>query len=470
MFSKLPKLIIFSILAFSLIFSPLSVSAFQFKIFYTPQVSQKTRTYTTAGLKTWTAPADVTAVMVELWGGGSNGDGAYQGYGGHGGAYAKKNSYTVTPGSNYTVYVGAAGQDSYFVNTATVKAQGGNNGGLDSGSVGDTKYSGGVGGQNMAGGGGGGGGAGSGGAGGFGQDGGNSYTCSDSGGSGGLAGIGANPGGDGGWGADDGGIAEAGHQPGGGGGGGSDAGCSTATAASGAPGQAILTYTSAYTTEVLTTPGSNTWTAPTGVTSVQVELWGAGGGGGSGDVSAGAGAGGGAYSKGTVTVTPGTGYTVLVGNGGGSDTNGEDSSFNTSSVVAKGGIAGGSDGGDGGAGGQSSSGTGNVKYSGGSGINGSGANGGGGGGAAGINADGGNGSGSSGGTAGSDGGAGGNGGGSGQDGYNASVPGGGGGGGGRDGGGGGGAGGNGGTGQAILTYTAQAAPVFKFFPGVKLFK
>jgi len=69
---------------------------------------------------------------------------------------------------------------------------------------------------------------------------------------------------------------------------------------------------------------SSTWTAPAGVTSVNVAMVGGGGGGGyamqsttSGSTSnAGGGGGGGGVVRGTVSVTPGTTYTVTVGAGG----------------------------------------------------------------------------------------------------------------------------------------------------------
>jgi hypothetical protein len=74
------------------------------------------------------------------------------GNGGGGGAYSKLNTYAVTPGNNYTCYVGAggvttgqAGVDSYFVDVATCLAKGGTNptGGAKASCVGDVKYSGG---------------------------------------------------------------------------------------------------------------------------------------------------------------------------------------------------------------------------------------------------------------------------------------------------------------------------------------
>lgn len=117
---------------------------------------------------------------------------------------------------------------------------------------------------------------------------------------------------------------------------------------------------------------SGTWTAPTGVTSVSVEVW--GGGGGSGYHNGGGG-GGGAYSKvNALAVTPGNNYTVTVGAGGGESQDGGDSWFSSSgTVMAKGGGYGycgffcDKNNGVGGAGGQSSLGVGDIKYSGGDG-------------------------------------------------------------------------------------------------------
>ena len=56
--------------------------------------------------------------------------------------------------------------------------------------------------------------------------------------------------------------------------------------------------------------GSGNWTIPTGVTSIQIDLWGGGGGGGGGgDAGSGQGASGGAAGgycqKASLTVTPG---------------------------------------------------------------------------------------------------------------------------------------------------------------------
>jgi len=52
----------------------------------------------------WTAPADVTRVMVEMWGAGGGGDSV----GGGGGAYSRS-IISVTPGSVYTIMVGGGG-------------------------------------------------------------------------------------------------------------------------------------------------------------------------------------------------------------------------------------------------------------------------------------------------------------------------------------------------------------------------
>lgn len=221
-------------------------------------------------------------------------------------------------------------------------------------------------------------------------------------------------------------------------------------------------------TTTYTADGTYTWTCPEGVTSVQVECWGAGGGGGRGGIYAGQGGdggGGGAYSKkNSVTVVPGTGYTVVVGNGGFSDTAGGDTYFkNTSTVLAKGGQNGQQEPGDGillSQGGQASEGVGDVKYSGGDGGGDAKNAGGGGGSSAGTAADGNDGSvptvdevGGNGGSAPSGGGAGGKGGNYDDTGSAGGLPGGGGGGGGR------GAtdrqnGGQGRDGQVILTYYA----------------
>ncbi|MEK7499832.1 MAG: glycine-rich domain-containing protein, partial [Patescibacteria group bacterium] len=73
------------------------------------------------------------------------------------------------------------------------------------------------------------------------------------------------------------------------------------------------------TVETFVTPGLDTWTVPSGVTSVTVQVWGGGAGGGG---TLGGGGGGGAYSTSTVAVTPAEDIDITVGSGGIDDTNG----------------------------------------------------------------------------------------------------------------------------------------------------
>jgi len=99
---------------------------------------------------------------------------------------------------------------------------------------------------------------------------------------------------------------------------------------------------------VLLGPASTTWTAPAGVTSVDVICVGAGGGGGGSDVSgqpAGGGGGGEYAEEPAYTVVPGNTYNIVIGAGGAggqaaSDNNGGDggnTSFDGTGVVAHGG-------------------------------------------------------------------------------------------------------------------------------------
>ncbi|MGO8764398.1 MAG: glycine-rich domain-containing protein [Limisphaerales bacterium] len=88
---------------------------------------------------------------------------------------------------------------------------------------------------------------------------------------------------------------------------------------------------------------SGTFIVPTGVTKIEVEVWGGGGGGGNGYINngtnySGGGGGSGGYDLGVFTVTPGTSYPVTVGSGGNANQSGGSSSFSTMS--ASGGAAG----------------------------------------------------------------------------------------------------------------------------------
>ena len=146
----------------------------------------------------------------------------------------------------------------------------------------------------------------------------------------------------------------------------------------GSGGPFVGPYVIAATTVPFTTPGSTTWTAPAGVTSVTVETRGGGGaGGGSNSAANGAGGGGGgAYARSVIAVTPGNTYTVVVGAQGAAGTGaggaGGDSYFiDTSTVMAKGGSGGavptaGAPG-AGGAGGTTGASVGTTKFSGGAG-------------------------------------------------------------------------------------------------------
>jgi hypothetical protein len=162
---------------------------------------------------------------------------------------------------------------------------------------------------------------------------------------------------------------------------------------------------------VVTFSTSGIWTCPAGVTSIQVESWGAGGAGGGAFAAnnRGGGGGGGAYTIATVSVIPTIGYSVTVGVGPAGTASavgnpGGPSSFNTVSAIANGGAGGGI--GATGAGGGGGTGT----YNGGNGATGATAGSGGGGGGAGSGGVGGTGAVTGGGTAGAiDGGAGANG-------------------------------------------------------------
>ena len=127
-------------------------------------------------------------------------------------------------------------------------------------------------------------------------------------------------------------------------------------------------------TRIFSSPGTYTWTAPTGVTSVQAEAWGPGGNGANGAYFwplyiSGGGGGGGAYAKkSSVSVTPGQQYSIVVG-AAGSTTK---TSFAGTTVAAdyggNGALAlGPTYPGIGGPGGQAANSTGDVKQSGGSG-------------------------------------------------------------------------------------------------------
>jgi len=215
----------------------------------------------------------------------------------------------------------------------------------------------------------------------------------------------------------------------------------------------------------VTYTSSGTWTCPSGVTTADVQCWGAGGNGAAGQATShgGGGGGGGAYAENTsVPVTPGNVYSFTIGTGGSSTSTTFTGDSSTAVTAAHGVNASGSADGAGGAAGSApvawkggDGGTGNT------GSQGGGGGGGGSGGATGAGGNGGAGGTTSGGTAGTAGAGGGAAGGTGGSatptaGGAGSAPGGGGAGGGASLGSGGGAG-SGAAGQITLTYTASTS-------------
>ncbi|MGQ1946924.1 glycine-rich domain-containing protein [Geofilum sp. OHC36d9] len=145
----------------------------------------------------------------------------------------------------------------------------------------------------------------------------------------------------------------------------------------------------AQTDEVVTKSSSGNFTVPDGVTTITVEVWGAGGGGGGSSYNryGGSGGGGGGYTKGILTVTPGATINYTVGDGGSAGArngrDGGDGGFSVfGSLTATGGGGGGGNRGTAGVGGSGSGG--NINNSGDSGdtggnwsgVGGAGANGG----------------------------------------------------------------------------------------------
>ena len=377
--------------------------------------------YGTPGTYSWIAPTGVSSVSVVVVGGGASGGFSTGGSSvpGPGGGLAYKNNIAVTAGTSYTVVVAqggralysprneAGGTSSFTAGFGTVSATGGSgsSGGVASG----TRDGGGNGGQAS--------GYGGGGAGGYSGNGGNGCGSSGSGGGGGgggniscyvgrggggvgVYGQGTNGTGNGGGGS--GGLSTttgAGAAYGGGGGGNRVGVCSPSPGGSGAvrivspgntrqfPSTSVGAPSGASGSASFGYPGTYTWVAPAGVTSVSVVAVGGGGGGGinrccCGFKCAGGGSGGGLGYKNNYAVTPGTSYSVVVGAGGkggvgsvNSATNGADSFFVSTAVVRGGGglrspLAGtggsftGDGGGNGGAGGQNRGGGGAGGYSG----------------------------------------------------------------------------------------------------------
>lgn len=90
--------------------------------------------FLTPGTYSWVAPSGVTSVSAVAVGGGGAGHNSWANAAGAGAGLGWKNSIAVTPGSSYTVVVGAggvknggAGGNSYFISLATVSGYGGGN-------------------------------------------------------------------------------------------------------------------------------------------------------------------------------------------------------------------------------------------------------------------------------------------------------------------------------------------------------
>lgn len=105
-------------------------------------------------------------------------------------------------------------------------------------------------------------------------------------------------------------------------------------------GGTLKVYSSTTTTVTFSTAGTSTWTAPAGVTSAKVEVWGAGAGGGGGNsTEAGEGGGGGEYAQEpSYPITAGNVYTVQVGQGGPGGFTGQRGQSGTDSLFDNGGV------------------------------------------------------------------------------------------------------------------------------------
>ncbi|MDD2387573.1 MAG: hypothetical protein PHP52_12420, partial [Bacteroidales bacterium] len=228
---------------------PFVLTLLLFTIISNYSFGQTTDTYTSSG--TWTCPAGVTEVTVQVWGGGGAGGGSTinksGGSGGGGGGYST-GTVSVTAGTVYDVTVGSGGTGSTENGTAggnssflTITANGGGGGGRNKGSIG-------IGGTASGG------------------------STNITGGDGILGTITGNAGGAGanGGAGGAGGVSDANGNPGsapGGGGGGGEKGGGDRSGGAGASGQVVLTYcTSPTSYEVALNEGFEGTFLPTGWT------------------------------------------------------------------------------------------------------------------------------------------------------------------------------------------------------------
>ena len=257
-----------------------------------------------AGSGEFIVPIGVTSLQLELWGGGGAGfgNGSGNGGGGGGGGYCRK-TISVTAGDIVPYFVGVGGSGITPAGDTTAYS------GLYVASAGQrpiNNYTGGVGGSGT---------------------GGDINITGSSGlpptgyypGDGGNTSSGTNiDGGTGGFGGGD--AAADGDWQGAGGGG----GWSYGTAGKGAYGLIWFSYTvSPYTAVAIYDEGSGNWTVPSGVTRVQIQLWGKGGFGAQGynfdsnpdpaQFQGGGGGGGGGYCQKLLSVTPGQTFSYIVG-------------------------------------------------------------------------------------------------------------------------------------------------------------
>lgn len=141
-------------------------------VFFNILVSAQTRTVYLGNGTSWTAPAGITSISVQCWGGGGGGGGAYNtslfggnvsGSGGGGGGYTSK-TFTVVPGTSYNYVVGLGGaggtgggngakggNTTFTVAGVTITANGGGGGGGKKASGGNAGSTGGAGGTGVGG-------------------------------------------------------------------------------------------------------------------------------------------------------------------------------------------------------------------------------------------------------------------------------------------------------------------------------